>query len=210
MTSDAPGQCFVSITFPSETEPVTAGRFALSVDRRGVPEGRFVYGRSYLKRPNAVALDPGRSESALSGSPSAQGLEEKPCGRLQPDRAIHQKLSLPHLTRVQDNDDRMLIQETSMTDPRQETASDVMTALIRMMERDHLPAVDFAFLKEMFQRGADGQPSVWYVGQGIATGPMRAPDAAKLAATDLCARADQDMSGPPRPPQPVDDDDTPL
>ncbi len=37
---------------------MTAGRFALSVDRRGTPEGRFVYGRSYLERPNAVALDP--------------------------------------------------------------------------------------------------------------------------------------------------------
>ncbi|MBU6270298.1 MAG: HipA domain-containing protein [Betaproteobacteria bacterium] len=58
MTSEAPGECFVYITLPGETEPVTAGRFALSVDRRGVPEGRFVYGRSYLERPNAVAIDP--------------------------------------------------------------------------------------------------------------------------------------------------------
>ncbi len=58
MTSEAPGECFVYVTLPGETEPVTAGRFALSVDRRGVPEGRFVYGRSYLERPNAVALDP--------------------------------------------------------------------------------------------------------------------------------------------------------
>lgn len=58
MTSEAPGECFVYITLPGQTEPVTAGRFALSIDRRGVPEGRFVYGRSYLERPNAVALDP--------------------------------------------------------------------------------------------------------------------------------------------------------
>lgn len=58
MTSEAPGECFVYITLPGETEPVTAGRFVLAVDRRGVPEGRFVYGRSYLERPNAVALDP--------------------------------------------------------------------------------------------------------------------------------------------------------
>lgn len=58
MTSEAPADCFVYITLPGQTEPVTAGRFALSVDRRGVPEGRFVYGRSYLERPNAVALDP--------------------------------------------------------------------------------------------------------------------------------------------------------
>lgn len=58
MTSEAPAECFVYITLPGTTEPVTAGRFALSIDRRGTPEGRFVYGRSYLERPNAVALDP--------------------------------------------------------------------------------------------------------------------------------------------------------
>ena len=58
MTSEVPAECFVYITLPGQTEPVTAGRFALSVDRRGTPEGRFVYGRSYLERPNAVALDP--------------------------------------------------------------------------------------------------------------------------------------------------------
>ena len=58
MTSEAPAECFVYITLPGQTEPVTAGRFALAVDRRGTPEGRFVYGRSYLERPNAVALDP--------------------------------------------------------------------------------------------------------------------------------------------------------
>ena len=58
MTSEAPAECFVYLTLPGQTEPVTAGRFALSVDRRGTPEGRFVYGRSYLERPNAVALDP--------------------------------------------------------------------------------------------------------------------------------------------------------
>lgn len=58
MTSEAPAECFVYITLPGQTEPVTAGRFALAVDRRGAPEGRFVYGRSYLERANAVALDP--------------------------------------------------------------------------------------------------------------------------------------------------------
>jgi serine/threonine-protein kinase HipA len=58
MTSDAPSECFVYITLPGHTEPVTAGRFALAADRRGVPEGRFVYGRSYMERPDAVALDP--------------------------------------------------------------------------------------------------------------------------------------------------------
>ncbi|MBC7699770.1 type II toxin-antitoxin system HipA family toxin [Aquabacterium sp.] len=58
MTSEAPGECFVYITLPGQTEPVTAGRFALDVDRRGIPEGRFVYGRSYLARQNALPLDP--------------------------------------------------------------------------------------------------------------------------------------------------------
>ena len=58
MTSSRPDECFVYITLPAQTEPVAAGRFALTVDRRGVPEGRFVYGRSYLERPNALALDP--------------------------------------------------------------------------------------------------------------------------------------------------------
>ncbi len=58
MTSEVPGECFVYITLPGQTQPVTAGRFALGVDRRGVPEGRFVYGRSYLARPSAVPLDP--------------------------------------------------------------------------------------------------------------------------------------------------------
>jgi serine/threonine-protein kinase HipA len=58
MISEAPAECFVYIILPGQTEPVTAGRFALSLDRRGTPEGRFVYGRSYLERSNAVALDP--------------------------------------------------------------------------------------------------------------------------------------------------------
>ncbi len=59
MTSDRSGQeCFVYITLPGATEAVTAGRFQLRIDRSGVPVGRFVYGRSYLARPDAVELDP--------------------------------------------------------------------------------------------------------------------------------------------------------
>ena len=58
MTSEALAECFVYITLPGQTEPVTAGRFALALGRRGTMEGRFVYGRSYLERSNAVALDP--------------------------------------------------------------------------------------------------------------------------------------------------------
>lgn len=59
MSSDASiTECFVYITPPGAVTPVTAGRFVLSSDRRGVPVGRFVYGRSYLARPDAVPFDP--------------------------------------------------------------------------------------------------------------------------------------------------------
>ncbi len=58
MTSDSPSECFVYITLPGQTEQVTAGRFVLGTNRRGVPQGRFVYGRSYLARADAVPLDP--------------------------------------------------------------------------------------------------------------------------------------------------------
>jgi serine/threonine-protein kinase HipA len=59
MTSEQqPSEAFVYITLPGETHPVTAGRFTLTADRAGNPLGRFVYGRRYLERPNAVAFDP--------------------------------------------------------------------------------------------------------------------------------------------------------
>ena len=59
MTSkDNAQECFVYIILPGETEFVTAGRLVLTPDRQGVPMGRFVYGRSYLARDNAVAIDP--------------------------------------------------------------------------------------------------------------------------------------------------------
>jgi serine/threonine-protein kinase HipA len=51
-------ECFVYITLPGETEFVTAGRFQRTDDRHGVPTGRFVYGKSYLERKNAVPIDP--------------------------------------------------------------------------------------------------------------------------------------------------------
>ena len=54
MTSD----CYVYITLPGTIEPVTAGRFEIRIDRAGTPVGRFVYGRSYLARPDAVEFDP--------------------------------------------------------------------------------------------------------------------------------------------------------
>jgi serine/threonine-protein kinase HipA len=59
MTSNAnENECYVYITLPGKTEPVTAGRFTHTVDRRGTPLGRFVYGRSYLEDPDAVPIDP--------------------------------------------------------------------------------------------------------------------------------------------------------
>lgn len=51
-------ECFVYIVLPGETEFTTAGRFQLSEDRSGAPVGRFVYGKSYLARKEAVPLDP--------------------------------------------------------------------------------------------------------------------------------------------------------
>ncbi|CAN5229909.1 HipA domain-containing protein [soil metagenome] len=51
-------ECYVYITLPGKTAFVTAGRFQLATDRRGLPTGRFVYGKSYLARANAVPIDP--------------------------------------------------------------------------------------------------------------------------------------------------------
>jgi serine/threonine-protein kinase HipA len=65
MTSKQNTECYVYITLPGQTESVTAGRFELSKDRRGNALGRFVYGKSYLARGNAVAIDP--IELKLSG-----------------------------------------------------------------------------------------------------------------------------------------------
>ncbi len=59
MTSNLqPKECYVYITLPGQTNAITAGRFVLTADKRGVPLGRFVYGKHYLERANAVALDP--------------------------------------------------------------------------------------------------------------------------------------------------------
>jgi serine/threonine-protein kinase HipA len=60
MTSNSqqPRRSYVYITLPGETAAVTAGRYELGVDRSGVPLGSFVYGKSYLARADAVAIDP--------------------------------------------------------------------------------------------------------------------------------------------------------
>ncbi len=65
MTSKSSAECFVYITLPGQTEPVAAGRFEITADRRGNALGRFVYGKKYLARPEAVAIDP--VELKLSG-----------------------------------------------------------------------------------------------------------------------------------------------
>lgn len=51
-------ECFVYITLPGQTEFVTAGRYQRSINRADVATGRFVYGKSYLARDNAVPIDP--------------------------------------------------------------------------------------------------------------------------------------------------------
>jgi len=51
-------ECFVYVMLPGTSEFVTAGRFVLGPDRAGIPLGRFVYGKSYLGRGGAVAIDP--------------------------------------------------------------------------------------------------------------------------------------------------------
>lgn len=59
MTSEPnPSECYVYITLPGETHPVTAARFTLTSDRADNPVGRLVYGRRYLARNDAVEFDP--------------------------------------------------------------------------------------------------------------------------------------------------------
>jgi serine/threonine-protein kinase HipA len=57
MTSK-PRECFVYITLPGQTEPITAARFEHTTDRHSVSLGRLVYGRSYLERPETIPIDP--------------------------------------------------------------------------------------------------------------------------------------------------------
>lgn len=54
MTSEA----FVYLMLPATTHFVTAGRIVLTADSLGVTRGRFVYGRRYLERADAVPIDP--------------------------------------------------------------------------------------------------------------------------------------------------------
>lgn len=51
-------ECFVYVTPPGETRFVTAGRFRISTDPRGIVTGEFVYGKRYLAHPHAIPIDP--------------------------------------------------------------------------------------------------------------------------------------------------------
>ena len=51
-------RCFVYMTLPGTTDPITVGRYDLAETRAGVPRGQFVYGKSYLARKDAVEIDP--------------------------------------------------------------------------------------------------------------------------------------------------------
>ncbi len=51
-------EAFVHIVLPGETEFTVAGRFRVARTPDGIWRGEFVYGRSYLDRPDAVELDP--------------------------------------------------------------------------------------------------------------------------------------------------------
>ncbi|PWU21088.1 MAG: type II toxin-antitoxin system HipA family toxin [Bdellovibrio sp.] len=57
-SSTRTAECFVYITLPGQISAVTAGRFELTINKNGVPRGRFVYGRHYLGRPDKVEFDP--------------------------------------------------------------------------------------------------------------------------------------------------------
>ena len=59
MTSNVgASESYVYLTLPGETAAVTAGRFTHAADRHGAPLGRFVYAPSYLRRPEALEIDP--------------------------------------------------------------------------------------------------------------------------------------------------------
>jgi len=51
-------ECFVYVQLPGTLETVVCGRYQRVVTRDGRSVGRFVYGRSYRERADAVPLDP--------------------------------------------------------------------------------------------------------------------------------------------------------
>ena len=63
-SKENPTDCYVYITLPEKTTPITAGRFSLKKDRRGTNVGQFVYGRNYRDNPDAVEIDPAELQIA--------------------------------------------------------------------------------------------------------------------------------------------------
>lgn len=51
-------ECYVYVTLPGQTEPVTAGRFVVDYVKPHAPVGIFVYRKSYLDRDDFIPLDP--------------------------------------------------------------------------------------------------------------------------------------------------------
>ncbi|HEX6746964.1 MAG TPA: type II toxin-antitoxin system HipA family toxin [Longimicrobium sp.] len=51
-------ECFVYVQLPGTLETVVCGRYQRAETHAGIPMGRFVYGRSYRERIDAVPLDP--------------------------------------------------------------------------------------------------------------------------------------------------------
>ena len=51
-------EAYVYITLPGAVVAVTAGRFEHTIGRNGVAVGRFVYGRRYRERQDAIEIDP--------------------------------------------------------------------------------------------------------------------------------------------------------
>ena len=80
-------ECFVYITLPGETMPVTAGKFVIQPDMSGLPLGSFVYGKSYLGRSDKAPIDP---------------VELKLSERIYETRALKGMLSALTLLRAED------------------------------------------------------------------------------------------------------------
>ena len=68
-------ECFVYVTLPGQVDAVAAGRFQLTVGRSGTPVGRFIYGRSYLDRREAVEIDPVELKLARGTTYETTGLK---------------------------------------------------------------------------------------------------------------------------------------
>lgn len=98
-------ECFVHIQLPGTTTVVPCGRFVTTGDGRTPGVGRFVYGRTYRERPDAVALDP--YNLPLTGTPAETTDYGGIFGALRdasPDawgrRLIEASLGRPDLTEV--------------------------------------------------------------------------------------------------------------